>query len=54
MVRALLLVLSTVALVVSSGCTGGAPQGDASLSGTELARRILIVDTHIDVPYRLR
>ncbi|RMF76039.1 MAG: membrane dipeptidase [Acidobacteria bacterium] len=49
-----MLVLSTVALVVSSGCTGGAPQGDASLSGTELARRILIVDTHIDVPYRLR
>lgn len=49
--------LPLAALVWASGC---APGGGESVTdpharrANELARQLLIVDTHIDVPYRLR
>ncbi len=43
-----------LALVVIASCRGGADRGELDLEhANRLAHELLIVDTHIDVPYRL-
>ena len=52
-------VLALVATATAAGCTGGggdamSPAQELAARARELADRLMIVDTHIDVPYRLR
>ena len=42
-----------VILLALAGCHAPAPESEAPPRGAALAHRILIVDTHIDVPWRL-
>ncbi len=42
------------ALLLAAGCGRTAPPPVDAAGAEDLARRLLIVDTHIDVPYRLR
>ena len=49
--RYLTFILTTLTILAS--CSGETEQQPVALNGKQLADKYLLVDTHIDVPYRL-